>query len=73
VPRAGIEPAPRTDIGYRPVTQIRQTRCEPLGHHVPHFWPTELICNQFFVFLRVLNALCVCLHHKHPRLIKQCW
>jgi hypothetical protein len=34
VPRAGIEPTPRTDIGYRPVTQTRQTRREPLGHHV---------------------------------------
>jgi hypothetical protein len=36
VPRAGIEPTPRTDIGYRPVTQTHQTRREPLGHHVPH-------------------------------------
>jgi hypothetical protein len=35
VPRAGIEPTPRTDIGYRPVTQTRQSRREPLGHHVP--------------------------------------
>jgi hypothetical protein len=35
VPRAGIEPTPRTVIGYRPVTQTRQTRREPLGHHVP--------------------------------------
>jgi hypothetical protein len=33
VPRAGIEPTPRTDIGYRPVSQTRQMR-EPLGHHV---------------------------------------
>jgi hypothetical protein len=30
VPRAGIEPTPRTDIGYRSVSQTR----EPLGHHV---------------------------------------
>jgi hypothetical protein len=35
VPRAGIEPTPRTDIGYRPVSQTCQTRREPLGHHVP--------------------------------------
>jgi hypothetical protein len=34
VPRAGIEPTPRSDIGYRPATQTRQTRREPLGHHV---------------------------------------
>jgi hypothetical protein len=34
VPRAGIEPTPRTDIGYRPVTQTHQSRREPLGHHV---------------------------------------
>jgi hypothetical protein len=37
VPRAGIEPTPRTDICYRPVSQTRQTRREPLGHHVPHW------------------------------------
>jgi hypothetical protein len=36
VPRAGIEPTSRTDIGYRPVSQTRQTRCEQLGHYVPH-------------------------------------
>jgi hypothetical protein len=35
VPRAGIEPTPCTDIGYRPVSRARQTRREPLGHHVP--------------------------------------
>jgi hypothetical protein len=35
VTRAGIEPTPRPDIGYRPVSQTRQTRREPLGHHVP--------------------------------------
>jgi hypothetical protein len=38
VPRAGIEPTPRTDIGYRPVIQTRQTRREPLGHHVPLYY-----------------------------------
>jgi hypothetical protein len=35
VPRAGIEPTPRTDIGYRPVIQTRQSRREPFDHHVP--------------------------------------
>jgi hypothetical protein len=35
VPRAVIEATPRTDIDYRPVSQTRQTRLEPLGHHVP--------------------------------------
>jgi hypothetical protein len=35
MPRAGIEPTPRTDIGYRPVIQTRQSRREPFGHHVP--------------------------------------
>jgi hypothetical protein len=24
-------------IGYRPVSQTRQTRREPLGHHVPPY------------------------------------
>jgi hypothetical protein len=33
LPRAGIEPTPRTDIGYRPVSQTRQTCHKPLGHH----------------------------------------
>jgi hypothetical protein len=37
VPRAWIEPTPRTDIGYRPVSHTRQTRREPLGHRVPPF------------------------------------
>jgi hypothetical protein len=37
MPRAGIEPTPRTDIGYRPVTpDTSDARREPLGHHVPH-------------------------------------
>jgi hypothetical protein len=38
VPRAGLEPTPRTDIGYRPVSQTRQTRRfyvpQPNGHFV---------------------------------------
>jgi hypothetical protein len=33
VPRAGIKPTPRID--YRPVSQTRQPRRKPLGHHVP--------------------------------------
>jgi hypothetical protein len=39
VPRAGIEPTPRTDIGYRPVSQTRQMRREPLGHRLPQWYP----------------------------------
>jgi hypothetical protein len=35
LPQAGIEPTPRTDTGYRPVSQTRQTRREQLGHHKP--------------------------------------
>jgi hypothetical protein len=33
--QAGIDPTPRTDIGYRPASPTSQTRREPLGHHVP--------------------------------------
>jgi hypothetical protein len=37
-----------------------------------NFWSTEPIFNQFFfVFLRTVNALCVCLQYKHPRSIKE--
>jgi hypothetical protein len=36
-----------------------------------NFWFTELIFNQFRVFLKTLNALCVCLQYKHPRSIKR--
>jgi hypothetical protein len=43
VTRAGIEPTPRTDISYRPLSQIRQTRHEPLGHHVPRYYPAGMI------------------------------
>jgi hypothetical protein len=35
------------------------------------FWSTESIFNQFSVFLKTLNALCVCLQYKHPRSIKR--
>jgi hypothetical protein len=47
--------------------------CEKFPHTANNFWPIELISNQFFVVLRALNALCVCLRYKHPRLIKQFW
>jgi hypothetical protein len=36
-----------------------------------NFWPTESIFNHFSVFLKTLNALCVCLHYKHPRSMKR--
>jgi hypothetical protein len=36
-----------------------------------NFWSTTSIFNQFSVFLKILNALCVCLQYKHPRSIKR--
>jgi hypothetical protein len=51
VPLAGIEPTPRTDIAYRPVTQTRQTRREPLGHHVPLL--NKHLPNSLFTFEQV--------------------
>jgi hypothetical protein len=36
-----------------------------------NFWSTESIFNQFSVFLKTLNVLCVCLQYKHPRSIKR--
>jgi hypothetical protein len=36
-----------------------------------NFWSTKSIFNQFSVFLRTLNAPCVCLQYKHPRSIKR--
>jgi hypothetical protein len=46
--------------------------CEKFPHSSQlNFWSTELIFNQFSVFLKTLNALCVCLHYKHPRSIKR--
>jgi hypothetical protein len=36
-----------------------------------NFWSTEPIFNQFFVFLRTMNALCVCVQYKYPRSIKE--
>jgi hypothetical protein len=37
VPQAVIEPTPRTDIGYRPVSQTHQSHRELLDHHVPKY------------------------------------
>jgi hypothetical protein len=36
-----------------------------------NFWSTESVFNQFSVFLKTLNALCVCLQYKHPRSMKR--
>jgi hypothetical protein len=42
--------------------------CQKFTHSSQlNFWSTESIFNQFSVFLRTLNALCVCLQYKHPR------
>jgi hypothetical protein len=46
--------------------------CEKFPHsNQLNFWSTESIFNQFSVFLKTLNALCVCLQYKHPRSIKR--
>jgi hypothetical protein len=46
--------------------------CEKFPHSSQfHFWSTESIFNQFSVFFKTLNALCVCLQCKHPRSIKR--
>jgi hypothetical protein len=50
VPRAGIEPTPRTDTGYRPVSQTRQMRREPLGHHVPLYLSYNVLFSVLFPF-----------------------
>jgi hypothetical protein len=34
-------------------------------------WSTESIFNQFSVFLKTWNALCVCLAYEHPRSIER--
>jgi hypothetical protein len=45
--------------------------CEKFPHSSQlNFWSTEPIFNQFSVFLKTLNALCVCLQYKHPRSMK---
>jgi hypothetical protein len=36
-----------------------------------NFWSTESIFNHFSVFLKTLNALCVCLQHKHTRSVRR--
>jgi hypothetical protein len=46
--------------------------CEKFPHSSQlYFWSTESIFNQFSVFLRTLNALCVCLQYKYHRSIKR--
>jgi hypothetical protein len=46
--------------------------CEKFPHSSQlNFLSTESIFNQFSVFLKTLNALCVCLQYKHPRSIKR--
>jgi hypothetical protein len=46
--------------------------CEKFPHSSQlNFWSTESILNQFSVFLKTLNALCVCLQYKHPRSMKR--
>jgi hypothetical protein len=46
--------------------------CEKFPHSSPlNFWSTESIFNQFSVFLKTLNTLCVCLLYKHPRSMKR--
>jgi hypothetical protein len=46
--------------------------CEKFPHSSQlNFWSTESIFNQFSVFLKILNALCVCLQYKHPNQWKE--
>jgi hypothetical protein len=46
--------------------------CEKFPHSSQlNCWSTESIFNQFSVFLKTLNALCVCLQYKHPRSMKR--
>jgi hypothetical protein len=46
--------------------------CEKFPHcSQMNFWSPESIFNQFSVFLKTMNALCVCLQYKHPRSIKR--
>jgi hypothetical protein len=41
--------------------------CEKFPHFSQlNFWSTESIFNQFSVFLKTLNALCVCLQYNTP-------
>jgi hypothetical protein len=46
--------------------------CEKFPHSSQlNFWSIEWIFDQFSVFLKTLNALCVCLQYKHPRSMKR--
>jgi hypothetical protein len=46
--------------------------CEKFPHSSQlNFWSTESILNQFRLFLKTLNALCVCLQYKHHRSMKR--
>jgi hypothetical protein len=46
--------------------------CEKFPHSSQlNFLSTESILNQFSVFLKTLNAICVCLQYKHPRSMKR--
>jgi hypothetical protein len=46
--------------------------CEKFPHSSQlNCWSTKSIFNQFSVFLKTLNALCVCLQYKHPRSMKR--
>jgi hypothetical protein len=61
VPRAGIEPTPHTDMGYRPVSQTRKTRRKPLGHDAVHvaYKKLEGTCMHVrFVCIIIIIYLC---------------
>jgi hypothetical protein len=46
--------------------------CEKFPHSIQlNFWSTKSIFNQFSVFVKTLNALCVCLQYKHLRSMKR--
>jgi hypothetical protein len=46
--------------------------CEKFPHSSQfNFWSTESIFNQFSLFLKTLNALCICPQYKHPRSMKR--
>jgi hypothetical protein len=46
--------------------------CEKFPHSSQlNFWSTESIFNQLSVFVKTLNALCVCLQYKHIRSMKR--
>jgi hypothetical protein len=46
--------------------------CEKFPHSSQlNFWSTKSIFNQFSVFVKTLNALCVCLQYKHLRSMKK--